>query len=189
MPSGEIITIHIGGFGVKLGEDFWKHKCKDLGVDYSGSKTNYHVAESSAYFKHSTTGKLIPRAIFADLTNGDINCIQNFDLKNLFNNRLMSLGKEDSGLYSTSHFVGGPKIIEKIMKDIKSEHESCDNLSGFMIFNSFAGGVGSGLGSLVLSKLKDYNPEIPVVTLNMSNSKYVTYSNISDYNEILALHQ
>ena len=36
---------------------------------------------------------------------------------------------------------------------IKKEVEQCDDLQGFLIFNSFGGGTGSGLGALILERL------------------------------------
>ena len=41
------------------------------------------------------------------------------------------------------------------MDMIRKEAEKCENLSGFQLCHSTSGGTGSGLGSLLLQRLKD----------------------------------
>ena len=43
------------------------------------------------------------------------------------------------------------------MDTINREAEACDCLQGIQLLHSLGGGTGSGLGSLILSKLYEYN--------------------------------
>ena len=46
-------------------------------------------------------------------------------------------------------------MSETIQNSIRSEVEKCDRLSGFIINCSLGGGCGSGLGTVVLNKLRE----------------------------------
>lgn len=42
---------------------------------------------------------------------------------------------------------------------LRKEAESCDLLQGFQMIHSLGGGTGSGLGSLILNKLREEFPD------------------------------
>ena len=43
---------------------------------------------------------------------------------------------------------------------VRKEVENCDSLQGFQIFHSLGGGSGSGMGSLILDKLREDYPKL-----------------------------
>lgn len=49
----------------------------------------------------------------------------------------------------------GAELIDPILDIIRRQSESCDALQGFQIIHSLGGGTGAGLGSLLLSKLRE----------------------------------
>lgn len=44
--------------------------------------------------------------------------------------------------------------MDSIMEAIRREAEGCDALQGFQMAHSIGGGTGSGMGALLLSRLK-----------------------------------
>lgn len=66
----------------------------------------------------------------------------------------MIYGKEDSSeLFARGHYTEGTKYIDFIMERILSEVEKCDSLDAIIFNHSIGGGTGSGLTSLILSRL------------------------------------
>lgn len=47
------------------------------------------------------------------------------------------------------------KIFTEILDKIEREAENCDRMDGFQFTHSVSGGTGSGLGSIILEKLRD----------------------------------
>lgn len=76
----------------------------------------------------------------------------------------MIAGKEDAANnYGRGHYTLGRESIDPIMERIRRIADSCDCVSGFMVFHSFGGGTGSGLTSLVLQNLStDYGKKSKV---------------------------
>ena len=46
-------------------------------------------------------------------------------------------------------------MIEPVLDIVRKEAENCDALQGFQLVHSLGGGTGSGMGSLVLAKVRD----------------------------------
>lgn len=49
----------------------------------------------------------------------------------------------------------GAELIDPILDIVRRQSEGCDALQGFQIIHSLGGGTGAGLGSLLLSKLRE----------------------------------
>lgn len=56
--------------------------------------------------------------------------------------------------WAKGYYTEGAELIEQIMDGVRHEAERCDSLQGFQLTHSLGGGTGSGLGSLILSKVK-----------------------------------
>lgn len=46
---------------------------------------------------------------------------------------------------------------------IRKEAEECDCLQGFQLVHSIGGGTGSGLGSLLIERIRDMHPD-PIIS-------------------------
>lgn len=55
--------------------------------------------------------------------------------------------------WAKGYYTEGAELIEEIMDAVRHESERCDSLQGFQMTHSLGGGTGSGLGSLILSKV------------------------------------
>lgn len=49
----------------------------------------------------------------------------------------------------------GAELIDPILDIVRRQSEGCEALQGFQIIHSLGGGTGAGLGSLLLSKLRE----------------------------------
>jgi tubulin beta len=61
--------------------------------------------------------------------------------------------------WAKGYYTEGAEIMENIMEVMRREAENCDSLQGFQMTQSVGGGTGSGLGSLILSKVSICNPD------------------------------
>ena len=50
-------------------------------------------------------------------------------------------------------------MVESVLEVIRKEAENCDCMQGFQLTHSIGGGTGSGLGTLLLSKIKEEYPD------------------------------
>ena len=52
-------------------------------------------------------------------------------------------------------YTEGAELSDAIQECLQKQAEACDALQGFQITHSLGGGTGSGLGSLLLSKIRE----------------------------------
>jgi tubulin beta len=50
-------------------------------------------------------------------------------------------------------------MIDSIMDGLRKEAEGCESLQGFQLSHSLGGGTGSGLGTLILTKIREEYPD------------------------------
>jgi len=67
--------------------------------------------------------------------------------------------------------------------------ENCDCLQGFQICHSLGGGTGSGLGTLLIAKIREEYPERLISTFSVLPSHKVTDTVVEPYNATLSIHQ
>ena len=58
-----------------------------------------------------------------------------------------------------AHYLEGPQLAEQVLETTRKEAEKCDSLQGFQFSLNLGGATGSGLGSLLLSRLRDEFPQ------------------------------
>ena len=71
---------------------------------------------------------------------------------------LVALCARDGDLVLTSTgvvYTEGAELIDPIQECLQKQAEACDALQGFQITHSLGGGTGAGLGSLLLSKIRE----------------------------------
>jgi len=55
-------------------------------------------------------------------------------------------------------YTEGAELIDSIQECLQKQAEACDALQGFQMTHSLGGGTGAGLGSLLLSKIREVIP-------------------------------
>lgn len=104
----------------------------------------------------------------------------------IFHPDLMISGMEDSGSnYARARYARGMHVIPLLMDKIRYVAESCDSLQGFMLFSSFGGGTGSGLGALFLSRLEHEFHRRPRIHVGIFPGPELSPVVVEPYNSIL----
>ena len=57
--------------------------------------------------------------------------------------------------WAKGHYTDGAELVDNIMEIVRRESEQCDCLQGFQLTHSLGGGTGSGLGTLIISKIRE----------------------------------
>ena len=56
-------------------------------------------------------------------------------------------------------FFTGAELVDSVLDVVRKEAESCDCLQGFQMTHSLGGGTGSGMGTLLISKIREEYPD------------------------------
>ena len=65
--------------------------------------------------------------------------------------------------------------MDQVLDILRKEAESCDSLQGFQLCHSLGGGTGSGMGTLIVSKIKEEFPDRIMNTYSVVPSPKVKY--------------
>ncbi|KOB84802.1 tubulin gamma chain [Plasmodium falciparum Dd2] len=193
MPR-EIITLQCGQCGNQIGVEFRKPLCNEHNIDQEGIlKNNNFLNEDrkDIFFYQADDEHFIPRALLFDLEPRVINSIQTSEYRNLYNPENMFISKEGGGAGNNwgCGYSQGHKVEEEIIDMIDREVDNSDNLEGFILSHSIAGGTGSGMGSYLLELLNDNYSKKMIQTFSVfplltNESSDVV---VQPYNSILTL--
>ena len=57
------------------------------------------------------------------------------------------------------HYTEGAELVDSVLDVVRKEAEGCDCLQGFQLTHSLGGGTGSGMGTLLISKIREEYPD------------------------------
>ena len=116
--------------------------------------------------------------------------VRNSKLGNLFRPDNFVNGQSSAGnVWAKGHYTEGADLIESVMELVRREAENADSLQGFQISHSLGGGTGSGLGTLLLSRIKEEYPDRMLATFSVVPSPQVSDTVTEPYNATLSIHQ
>lgn len=69
--------------------------------------------------------------------------------------------------------VLGAELVDSVLDVVRKESESCDCLQGFQLAHSLGGGTGSGMGTLLISKIREEYPDRIMNTFSVMPSPKV----------------
>jgi Tubulin/FtsZ family, GTPase domain/Tubulin C-terminal domain len=190
----EILSIHVGQCGNQIADRFWRLVLREHGLTESGTpKAGANVAANAnmeVFFHKVRDGKYIPRAVLIDLEPGVIARIEGGDMAQLFDES--SIIRKIPGAannWARGYNVEGERIIDQIMNVIDAAVEKTKSLQGFLLTHSIGGGSGSGLGSLILERLRQAYPKKKIFTFSVAPSPVISDSAVEPYNAILTLQR
>ena len=61
--------------------------------------------------------------------------------------------------WAKGHYTEGAELVDSVLDVVRKESESCDCLQGFQLTHSLGGGTGSGMGTLLISKIREEYPD------------------------------
>ena len=75
--------------------------------------------------------------------------------------------------WAKGHYTEGAELVDSVLDVVRKESESCDCLQGFQMTHSLGGGTGSGLGTLLISKIREEYPDRIMSTFSVVPSPKV----------------
>lgn len=87
------------------------------------------------------------------------------------------------------HYTEGAELVDQVLDVVRREAESCDCLQGFQITHSLGGGTGAGMGTLLISKIREEFPDRMMATFSVVPSPKVSDTVVEPYNATLSVHQ
>jgi tubulin beta len=91
--------------------------------------------------------------------------------------------------WAKGHYTEGAELIDQVMDAARKEAEDADCLQGFQVCHSIGGGTGSGMGTLLISKVREEYPDRIMGTYSVFPSPKVSDVVVEPYNSILSIHQ
>ncbi|KAF9277809.1 Tubulin beta-4A chain [Mortierella alpina] len=189
----EIVQLQAGQCGNQVGSRFWEVISDEHGIDNNGiycGDTDMQLERINVYYNEAAGGKYVPRAVLVDLEPGALDSIRASEYGQLFRPDNYIHGQNGAGNnWAKGHYTEGADLIEAAMDVVRKEAESCDCLQGFQITHSLGGGTGSGLGTLLVSKIREEYPDRMMCTFSIMPSPKVSDAVVEPYNATLSINQ
>ncbi|ORD94201.1 TBB2 [Enterospora canceri] len=191
----EIIHIQVGQCGNQVGNKFWETISTEHGIDATGLLTGKNAEQSDpdslgVYYNQGSGGKYVPRAVLVDLEPGTMDAIRNGPHSELFRPDNFVVGQSGAGNnWAKGYYTEGAELHEQVLECLKKEVEKTDCLQGFQLTHSLGGGTGSGMGTLLVSKIKEEFPDRMLATFSVVPSPKVSDTVVEPYNATLSFHQ
>jgi hypothetical protein len=190
----EILSIHVGQCGNQIADRFWRLILKEHGMTESGGVKDSNVVKANSnqevFFHKVREGKYVPRAILVDLEPGVIARIEEGEMRELFDEG--SIIRKLPGAannWARGYNVEGERVIDQIMNTVDSAVEKTKSLQGFLITHSLGGGSGSGLGALIIERLRAAFPKKKIFTFSVAPSPLISDAAVEPYNAVLSLQK
>merc|ERR1712087_294467 len=141
------------------------------------------------FFSETGAGKHVPRCVMVDLEPTVVDEVRTGTYRQLFHPEQLISGKEDAANnYARGHYTIGKEIIDLVLDRIRKLADNCTGLQGFILYHSFGGGTGSGLGSLLLERCSvDYGKKSKV-EFAIYPSPQICTAVVEPYNSVLCAH-
>ncbi|KAJ3023922.1 Tubulin beta-1 chain [Thoreauomyces humboldtii] len=192
MPR-EIISVHAGQCGNQIGSKFWEVVSDEHGIDPSGhynGDSDLQLERISVYYNEASGGKYVPRAVLVDLEPGTMDSVRASPYGQLYRPDNFVFGQSGAGNnWAKGYYTEGAELVESVLDVVRKEAEGSDSLQGFQVFHSLGGGTGSGMGSLLVSKIREEFPDRMLCTFSVMPSPKVSDTVVEPYNATLAVHQ
>ncbi|KAJ2941836.1 hypothetical protein O0L34_g15769 [Tuta absoluta] len=190
----EIVHLQAGQCGNQIGSKFWEIISDEHGIDPTGhyhGDSDLQLERIGVYYNEANDGKrFVPRAVLVDLEPGTMDAIRGSSFGTLFRPDNFVFGQSGAGNnWAKGHYTEGAELVDSVMDVVRKEAEPCDCLQGFQLTHSLGGGTGSGLGTLLLSKLREEYPDRIVNTFSVMPSPKVSDTVVEPYNATLSVHQ
>lgn len=189
----EIVNLQVGQCGNQIGSKFWETISHEHGVDKNGRYVGQYdeqLEKINVYYNEGSDGNFVPRSILIDLEPGTMEAVRSGPLGNLFKPDNFIFGDSGAGNnWAKGHYTEGAELLENVLDILRKESEACDCLQGFQMSHSLGGGTGSGMGTLLLSKIREEYPDRIMATFSIFPSPKVSEVIVEPYNATLSVQQ
>ncbi|WZN60510.1 beta tubulin [Chloropicon roscoffensis] len=196
----EIVHLQAGQAGNQIGAKFWETISAEHEISANGVFDENKVIDQSTadvlqenvnvYFSEACGSRYVPRSIMLDLEPSVLDEIYSSSVGSLFKPDAAVRGTSGAGNnWAKGHYTEGAELIDQALDVARKEVEDCDCLQGFQFVHSIGGGTGSGMGTLLLSKLREEYPDRIMVSYPVFPSPKVSDVVVEPYNATLSVHQ
>ncbi|KAI8710709.1 Tubulin beta chain [Fusarium sp. LHS14.1] len=189
----EIVHLQAGQCGNQVGSAFWQTISGEHGLDSSGvynGTSDLQLARMNVYFNETSSNKYVPRAVLVDLEPGTMDAVRSGPFGQLFRPDNFVFGHSSAGNnWAKGHYTEGAELVDQVLDVVRREAEGCDSLQGFQMTHSLGGGTGSGMGTLLISKIREEFPDRMIATFSVVPSPKVSDTVVEPYNATLSVHQ
>jgi tubulin beta len=189
----EIVQIQAGQCGNQIGSKFWEVICDEHAIDSSGKSFGEDptlLNKINVYFNEIRSTRYVPRCVLVDLEPGVLDSIRASPSGQLFRPDSFVWGQSGAGNnWAKGHYTEGAELIDSVLDVVRKEAEGCDCLQGFQVTHSLGGGTGSGMGTLLVSKIREEYPDRMLATFSVFPSPKVSDTVVEPYNATLSVHQ
>jgi len=189
----EIVHVQTGQCGNQIGNKFWETIIQEHGINNDGIYTGQNdqlLERINVYFNEAAGNKYVPRSVLVDLEPGTMDAIRGGPLGKLHRPDNFVFGQSGAGNnWAKGHYTEGAELIEQVLEVVRKESEGCDCLQGFQLTHSLGGGTGSGMGTLLISKIREEYPDRMLCTFSVMPSPKVSDTVVEPYNATLSVHQ
>uniref|UniRef100_A0A8C3TNN7 Tubulin beta chain n=1 Tax=Catharus ustulatus TaxID=91951 RepID=A0A8C3TNN7_CATUS len=189
----EIVHIQAGQCGNQIGAKFWEVISDEHGIDPTGSyhgDSELQLERINVYYNEAAGNKYVPRAILVDLEPGTMDSVRSGPFGQIFRPDNFVFGQSGAGNnWAKGHYTEGAELVDSVLDVVRKESESCDCLQGFQLTHSLGGGTGSGMGTLLISKIREEYPDRIMNTFSVMPSPKVSDTVVEPYNATLSVHQ
>lgn len=189
----EIIHLQTGQCGNQIGAKFWEVISGEHGISPTGAYEGddpLQLERINVYYNEASSGKYVPRAVLIDLEPGTMDAVRAGPFGQLFRPDNFVFGQSGAGNnWAKGHYTEGAELVDSVMDVVRKEAENCDCLQGFQVSHSLGGGTGSGMGTLLISKIREEFPDRMMCTFSVVPSPKVSDTVVEPYNATLSVHQ
>ncbi|KAG5437365.1 hypothetical protein PCANB_000796 [Pneumocystis canis] len=193
VEAGKKVHLQTGQCGNQIGASFWNTISNEHGLDSAGvyqGTSDLQLERMNVYFNEATGGKYVPRAVLIDLEPGTMDAVRSGPFGNLFRPDNFIFGQSGAGNnWAKGHYTEGAELVDAVLDVVRREAEACDCLQGFQITHSLGGGTGAGMGTLLISKIREEYPDRMMATFSVVPSPKVSDTVVEPYNATLSVHQ
>ncbi|CAL4061049.1 unnamed protein product, partial [Meganyctiphanes norvegica] len=193
----EIVHLQAGQCGNQIGSKFWEVISDEHGISPTGQYNGdnpQQLERIEVYYNEaqgaSDGGRYVPRAVLVDLEPGTMEAVRSGPVGTIFRPDNFVFGQSGAGNnWAKGHYTEGAELVDSVMDVIRKEAENCDCLQGFQLTHSLGGGTGSGMGTLLISKIREEYPDRIMNTFSVIPSPKVSDTVVEPYNATLSVHQ
>ncbi|KAK2983508.1 hypothetical protein RJ640_023042 [Escallonia rubra] len=191
----EILHIQGGQCGNQIGAKFWEVVCAEHGIDSAGRYAGdnpLQLERVNVYYNEASCGRFVPRAVLMDLEPGTMDSLRSGPYGQIFRPDNFVFGQSGAGNnWAKGHYTEGAELIDSVLDVVRKEAENCDCLQDLVniVCHSLGGGTGSGMGTLLISKIREEYPDRMMLTFSVFPSPKVSDTVVEPYNATLSVHQ
>uniref|UniRef100_F6H6P0 Tubulin beta chain n=1 Tax=Vitis vinifera TaxID=29760 RepID=F6H6P0_VITVI len=150
----EILHVQGGQCGNQIGAKFWEVVCAEHDIDSTGryqGDTELQLERVNVYYNEASCGRLVPRAVLMDLEPGTMDSVRSGPYGQIFRPDNFVFGQSGAG----NNWAKGR--------------------------HSLGGGTGSGMGTLLISKIREEYPDQMMLTFSVFPSAKASDTVVEPY--------